>query len=78
MNARQTHADRASLFTAFGIGALPPEVYQRVQPALQPGASLEQVHEAARALAEECPLTCLQGVFFALICMGNPNVTPPN
>lgn len=75
MNTATQKAGLSTLVAAMGLGALPPGVYERVIPAIQGGASLEVMHEAARAVADECPTTCLQGVVFSLIFLLNANQT---
>lgn len=74
MNKHESHEQASALVVEFGLGGLPRDVVDRVRPALGHGASINQTHEAARALAEECPPTCLQGVFFALLVLSNPGV----
>jgi hypothetical protein len=74
MNTSKPHTPTSALVAEFGLGGLPPEVAARVLPALGEGASIGQTHDAARALAEECPPTCLQGVFFALLLLSNPGI----
>lgn len=74
MNPSYSRNATQSLVAEFGIGGLPPDVAERVRMALVSGASIDQTHEAARALAEECPPTCLQGVFFSLLVLSNPSI----
>lgn len=74
MNNNPQQPGLSTLVAALGLGALPPPVYARVVPALQEGATLADMHEAARAIAEECPPTCLQGVIGALIFLANPHI----
>lgn len=74
MKKHESHERQNALVVEFGLGGLPRDVVDRVRPALVEGASVEQTHDAARALAEECQPTCLQGVFFALLMLSNPNI----
>ena len=74
MNTTNKHPGYSTLLAAFGLAALPPELYQRVVAALQPGATLAQIHDAAHAIANDCPTTCLQGVISTLVFLANPDV----
>lgn len=67
MNAELEHQGESTLVAAFGLAALPPEIYQQTVAALQPNATPAQIHAAASAIAEEVSLPVLHGVLGALI-----------
>jgi len=72
MNFPNDRAGLTSILASFGLSALPPDIYVRTLKALQPGTNMAVLHEAANAIANEAPVTCLEGVITTLLYLANP------
>lgn len=74
MNPLHERTRLSSALVSFNLTALPDTAHELTLAALGKGATKEMVHKAAHAIADEAPVTCLQGVLAALILMANPDV----